>query len=943
MGRRRELDLLLAAVKHPPAVVLVEGEAGIGKSRLIHEAAAVLSGQGRLVLAGSCHPLREPFPYGPVVDALRKAGPWLPAVDRIPPTAGALAPLLPDLADRLPAPPPPPEDPPARRYQVVQAVHSFLTVIGPAVLVMEDMHWADEATRDLLLLLARDLPKHLGLVLTYRSEDLPPATAVLGAAYRRPPGTSGTTIRLGPLTRGDIDELAVAALGAYAPPDLGGTLYARSEGLPLVAEEDLLTLSESGRHLDHRDIAAELRRADVPRGLSEAVTERLDVLTSAGAAIVDAAAVLAVPADETLLANVAGLDQDQSADGLTEAITASVLSETETGTYVFRHVLAQQVVYARIPGPRRARLHRRAVEVLAARNPAPLVQIAHHTLAVGDREGWLRRAEEAADHAFTVGDTGTAASLLHQILEQPGLPEESRSRAALALARTAYLGVDYETNAALLRRILADPRLAEATRGEIRLGLGLLMLSQAGDAAGFDELERAIGELSSHPERAARAMIGLAIREQGDGAKRAPEWMDRAERTIRDSPDEVIRAAVRATRLSLMSRQGDPAVWDLLDALPRDSDDLEILRHTVRALHNVGESAIDLGHDARAAALLTENRELSRRVGNSAIECYSRIDLLRLDAYAGRWNDLEERFADLAAEYPEIVPPSAERALCLARIAHARGQTSRALDLANAAAEHGRKHFEVNVALRAAAAQASALLAQGDAEAARAVSEPALDLLRDAEAWARPNSLIALALVAYLACGDREAAERLTDEFEAHLPGCDSPSAESELHYARGLLLEETDPARAAEHFDRSLRLVRAMGRPYETAWATVAYARAVARTDPEAAAGPLREAHDVFLRLGATSAAASCEQAMRELGLDQPAARPHRGYGNELSPREHQVAELLARGATNHDIAQTLFLSPRTVEKHVASVLKKLGTSRKDIGTAFKPGGQAR
>ncbi|MBS2536026.1 AAA family ATPase, partial [Catenulispora sp. NF23] len=119
VGRRRETGLLLAAVRHPPAVVLVEGEAGIGKSRLVHEAAAALAAEGSRVLTGVCHPLREPFPYGPVIDALRKAGDWLPPSADLPPSTGVLAPLLPDLAARLPAPPPPPADAHAKRFQQV--------------------------------------------------------------------------------------------------------------------------------------------------------------------------------------------------------------------------------------------------------------------------------------------------------------------------------------------------------------------------------------------------------------------------------------------------------------------------------------------------------------------------------------------------------------------------------------------------------------------------------------------------------------------------------------------------------------------------------------------------------------------------------------------------------------------------------------------------------
>ena len=166
VGREREIGLLLAAVGHPPAVVLVEGEAGIGKSRLVHEASGAVAAAGGRVLTGLCHPLREPYPYGPVIDALRKAGGWLPPAADLPPSAGVLAPLLPDLADRLPAPPPPAADAHARRYQLVNGLRSFLAGLGAAVLVIEDAHWIDEATRELLLLLTRDMPEQLSLVLT---------------------------------------------------------------------------------------------------------------------------------------------------------------------------------------------------------------------------------------------------------------------------------------------------------------------------------------------------------------------------------------------------------------------------------------------------------------------------------------------------------------------------------------------------------------------------------------------------------------------------------------------------------------------------------------------------------------------------------------------------------------------------------------------------------
>ncbi|MFI1397994.1 AAA family ATPase [Streptomyces sp. NPDC020681] len=932
IGRQREFGLLVDVLRHPPGVVMIEGEAGIGKSRLVRE--AVRSAGDRRVLTGFCHPLREPFPFGPVVDALRKAGRWLPPPGRIPPTAGALARLLPDLADRLPPPPPRPEDAQSDRHQLVQAVRSFLEALGAATLVVEDLHWVDEATRELLLLLARDLPEQLSLVLTFRAEDLPVDTPLLGAAYRRPPGTGGTVIRLDPLSEQDVQELAHAALGPRATPALSRVLYHRSEGLPLVAEEDLITLCEHDQFLSSDDLAA-LEHAEVPRSLREAVAERLAALSPAGAAIVDAACVLAAPTAEPLLAGVAGLDADSGAKGLTEALRSSLLRETGSSQYVFRHVLAQQAAYQHIPGPQRARLHRRALEVLESQSPPPLVQIAHHTLALGDHEAWLRQAEAAADQAIALGDQGTAATLLQQILDQPQPDTGLRSRAALALARIAVNGVDYAANAAVLRRILADPQLPVATRGDIRLTLGIIMISQVGDRAGFRQLDEAVEELSSRPERAARAMTALAMNEQDGASDHAWTWLDRAEDTIRDSPDVAIRATVHATRLTLLARDGNAEVWPLLERLPRWPDDAEVLRQTARALYNVGEIAIELGHDRDAIALLEESRALAGRAGIPYLECYCRIALLRLAGLAGHWTDLEQRFATLGDEFPDIRMASAEQAMVNARLAAARGQHARALEWLDAAAASGERESQVTMACRAAAEIAAIRLAQGEPEAALATTDPAVAALRRAGAWARATGLVPVAVEAALARGGREAAGQLAQEAEGGLRGRDAPGAIAELHLAWGLLRDE-DAEAAAEQFGRAREMWQQIGRPYESNRAAERQGCALGRSHPDVVVRHLTQAIDAYERLGAASDAARCQRTLRELGLARPSPRGRRGYGDQLSPRERQVAELLARGATNQDIAQALFLSPRTIEQHVAHVLKKLGVTRKNVRNAL-------
>lgn len=241
--------------------------------------------------------------------------------------------------------------------------------------------------------------------------------------------------------------------------------------------------------------------------------------------------------------------------------------------------------------------------------------------------------------------------------------------------------------------------------------------------------------------------------------------------------------------------------------------------------------------------------------------------------------------------------------------------------------------------LRAAAGLAALRLAEGATEEAVAAVTPAVAALRRAGAWARGAELLPPAVEALLACGDRAAAGRLAEDAAQGLTGRDAPAATVGLHLARGLLLREARPEEAARQFERARAGWAEIGRPYDAALAAEHLARALADADPESAAARLARTADAFTALGATSDAARCQHTLRELGLTRTASPGRRGYGEGLSPRERQVAELVAQGATNQDVAQALFLSARTVEHHVASILRKLGVSRKALASALGSG----
>ncbi len=942
VGRERQLEDLVTALRTLPSVVMVEGESGSGKSRLVREAEQLLTADGTRVATGLCCPLREPFPYGPVLQAVGQAAERLPADCLLPPETRTLASFLPGLAPHV-------DDSQQvagampERHRLLLGIRAVLRVVEPVVLVIEDMHWADEATRELLFLIAREPPPGLGLVLTYRAEDLPPTEPVLGSAFRRPIGVSGGEIRLQPLSEQEVTALASEVVGRVAGRALGQVLHRRSAGLALAVEEDLLTLLDRRKKNGPQGLEQEteaLGRSPVPRSLREAVHERLAVLPEPAARVVEAAAVLAVPAAQDVLAEVAGLEADQATTALTQALHRALLHEPEPAKYAFRHVLAQQAVYGDLPGPRRLHLHRRAHGALRGQQRPPLVQIAHHTKALGDKEAWLREAEEAAREAVAVGDDGVASQLLHGILKEEGVRPQARSRAALALADIAHKFTRFAHHLAIMRRLVDDPTLPIRTRGRVRLTLAAVLMNHAGDVASFRELTKAMEELEPWPALAASGMLNAIFYERVQTPAEIALWVDRAETALRGCRDEGRLAELEGAKLFLMARGGDPALWERIDALPRTSPHPEVRRQRLIALYNVGTNALNRGEDARAAALLHEAVRLTTDGVNPSLECFARTQLLRYDWLSGAWDGLEERLEELNTSCPDMAIAQRERALLGGSLAASRGQWSKAMEHLEFARGAGERICGTLCALHAAAATAEVHLARDEPDRAWEALGPAIRLLQSTSSWFKLLGVVQAAVRAALGIGHRAAAQQLVEQALAAQENYIAPAADAELYVARGLLEQDTDPDGAARWFRRARDKWRAIGRPYPAARAVELLAHC--HDGPRAAADPscLGEALDTYSRLGATADLARCRHALRETGAKRPATPGRRGYGEDLSPREAEVARLLAEGASNRDIAQALYLSVRTVEHHVARTLKKLRVDhRAEVSAALRRG----
>ncbi|MFB9908756.1 ATP-binding protein [Allokutzneria oryzae] len=914
VGRGPELDALGRALgSDGAALAVVEGEAGVGKSRLVRE--ALNAQQDHTVLIGHCQPLREPFPYGAVLDALRGA-----TLATVRPSAitGVLRPLVPELAHLLPPAPEPTGDARSERHRLFRAVRELLAALGPATLVIEDLHWADSGSRHLLRFLVTDPPPELTVVVTFRRAEIPGGMP-FGSACRPPDGIPSALIALRPFDVAEVRALASAILGEdRVSAEFAATLRERTAGIPFVVEE-VLRANPTGTALE------------VPALLREAMLERLADLPITATRIAQAAAVLGVPETAEVLGEVAGLTHQRCRTALTHALGAGVLREVGECRYGFRHPLAQQAVYDTLAGPDRHELHIRALRVLRTREPQPLVRLAEHSRRTGRLAAWLRYGEAAAEQASESGDHATATDLLQRLLEEPDLAAEDVNRLAVRLGQAAHVGIDQVDPIATLRRLLGDRRLATAVRGEVRLFLGMLLIRQANDlAAGRAEVELAVGELTERRNLAVKGVAVLAQPFLGSAPLEALlPWMTQLEEASATCEDGELRMSLLASQLGARLHTGEARVAESLAALPDDAATHGEQRQLARAHCNLADACASIGQYEWAGQLLVSGLRLAVDCGAPFIASTARATRARLDWFTGEWSGLRERCTRLLDEYHDLFPVASELSLVLGSLAVARGEWDEAARWFSATGVAQPRDAIGPVAIDAFAGLVRMWLSRGEPDQAVRVADDGLKLLRGKGIWSWSGDIAPVAVTALLAVGREHEAYRLVDDLETGLSGLDAPLPAAALVTCRAQLAESRgDRATAIALHREATGLYEKIGAPYFAALATER--ELVCRVD--AGSAPVDEElsalADTFDDFGATRDAARCRHLLRALGGGKPSRRGRRGYGNELSPREQDVARLLAQGRTNREIAEVLFLSPRTVEQHVARALRKLGVS---------------
>ncbi|GAA2665845.1 LuxR family transcriptional regulator [Streptomyces aculeolatus] len=924
VGRDDELRRLVRAVGRAPGVVVVEGEAGIGKTRLVGEMAGHGELAGVRVLVGGCRQIREPFPLGPVLDAVRRVGD-VAAGRRLSAVTGALRPLLPELAERLPEAPAPLHDHAAERHRVFRGLVSLLAEVGRAVLVIEDAHWADEQTVDFLGYLLDDPPPALTVVLTYRGEETGAALRQVTARPRI--GVGHTHLALRPLDAAQTRLLASAILrtDAHVSEEFAVHLCERASGIPFAIQELLALLRERGSLVLRGGSWS--RRAiddlDIPVGVRNSVLGRVLRLSAAGQAVVGAAAVLVEPVPVEVLAATSQVPAADTLEGLTEGLAAGLLQEQD-GTVGFRHALAAQAVYESILLPRRQDLHRRAAAAVRSRTPVPLGQVAHHLRQARRYDAWVDAAEAAAEQAAALADDTEAARLLEDVLRTAPLAPARRGELTVKLGRTAIEARRYADVLDLFEQALAaeQPR---AVRGQLRF-FTVLLHEQAGSEASVmrGAAAAALEDLDEHPVLAAWAMImlGLPYGAEATAAEHVA-WTDRALALVPRIGERAWAAFALGKITMIRVMQGDPRWAALTDRVLELTGGIPEHPREVNAYVSIADGACQAGQFGTVQRLLGAAAE-SR--GGHRLRLLDDLVRLVLDYDLGHWAGLDERAADLHTRLRDR-PKGGLTAECVAAgLALARGELDGIGARLAAAREEALESAAVDVLLLPVAASlrlaAAGQDAEGGVDAAVDAARAALRIWELKAFWPVAVRVLPPLAEALLAAGRTAEARELPARYSTAADGLDLPFAPAAFAHTRGFLAAaDGDHGAAARHFAAAAEAYARIPCPYERAQASEQAAVSLARAgEPAAAAEALRTAVDGYRELGA---AWDLDRAGRRAPARHRGGR--RGYGLHLSPREMQVAELVTSGLTSKEVSETLFVSVRTVESHVSTILRKL------------------
>ncbi|GAA3173183.1 LuxR family transcriptional regulator [Blastococcus jejuensis] len=956
VGRERELAQLRAAVARTaagePGVVLVGGEAGVGKSRLLD--AAFGDASGMRVLTGGCIELGgEGLPLVPLVEALRTVVRTTPSgdLDRLlGPARRELARLLPELAVDLPAPP-------ATSGSTAQLFELVLGVLGrigdehPLALVVEDLHWADRTTLDLVAFLVRGLQgTRVLLVLTYRSDEVDRRSPLrpLLSGWERLRGVE--RLQLERFSRRETAAQVGAILGATPEPGMVDLVFDRSEGNAFFVEELVRTVRDgTGEH-------------ELPPSLRDVLLSRAERLSGPAQRLLRTAAVAGRWVPERLLSEVAAVSPAELYEALREAVDASLLVVDGTGRgYAFRHALTRDAVYEDLLPGERVELHTAYAEALdrapglAEDDASVAATLAVHWYAAHDMPRALAASVRAGRQAIAAFAPAEARRHLERALEVwRSVPDAETWAGAdqvevLRLtARATFHGGDPERALTLLERALdlVDPDTDPERSAFVVEQRAVTVRALGEDGAGVTELETALARLPVDPPSLARAAVlaALANTLMRVGSDRASEVARTALAAARATGATQQEAGALLTLGSALSYLADPAEGE---AFLREGLQLALDAHdhetALRGYVNLSDALEAMGRHGDAATAARDGIELATHVGLSrSFGAYLTGNLVEPLVRLGEWREAERVAADVVIGDLRGVFGATVQEL-LGYLAVTSGRLDAALQHVREAKRQLGESREPQFTQALIYIEAEAARARGELIAAAELAEAGLAV---STAWSARYSWPLLWLRARTAA---DAAVRGRDE---HRPpavvldpdllgrtpagpvGTASPAARG----YRALTAAETvrrDGAPAVEAW----RAAVAAWEEATDAW-PLAYARyrlgeaLCAGEDRAGAAAVLRLAAEAAEAMGAAplldDVRALARRARVPLDDGVPGPSPATGapvpFG--LTDREREVLALVAAGRSNGQIATALFISPKTASVHVSNILAKLGVS---------------
>jgi DNA-binding CsgD family transcriptional regulator len=591
---------------------------------------------------------------------------------------------------------------------------------------------------------------------------------------------------------------------------------------------------------------------------------------------------------------------------------------------------------------------------LLGQDPLPVARLSRHFRQAGETAEWSRYAEAAADLALESGDDHAALVLLQDLMtarHPPGrrirLARKLGEAAAWGAAALGELGTKVTET---LRGALLQEDVPPAQQAEIRLLLGRLLLQLGEFEAASAEIEEAVTHLGTRPELAVRAMISLAFPRGHDWpASRHVSWLERAS-GLRSRLDSALdRTWLAVDRASALLMLGEESGWQAAEDITREVDvpaaSLSEQRQVARGLMNVGHLAIAWGRYAESRERLGAAIELMRSTGYQRLLNSALLTLTHLDWQEGGWEGLPGRIADLAGADDTLPEAQLEASLLLGLLDLAGGSKDTAMQRLDAALAEAAWRGLIDVQVSPAAALGRLHLSDGDVGRALAVTEPVVELIARKGTWLWATDVVATHVDALDDAGHRDVAEQLVRRFAAGLGDRAAPAPQAALRVCQGVMAGVAgEPELAARILADAVRAWRQLPCPYQELLTTERHARhLLVAGRQERALDVLTTAQHRLQALGARWDADRVAQLLRQHGVEVTRAwrGGRRGYGDQLSPRELEVVRLVARGMTNRQVAEALFLSPRTVDRHLSAAMRKLEVrSRTALAMAAHDGG---